>query len=424
MSREHHKWRIGKPPPTIRAHSLAKHRVLRSYLETYVAVLTSNPRQTQFKLTLVDGFAGGGRYLEVGSKEERPGSPLIMLQAMKAAAGAARAGRRSSEFNLDVEYFFIEKDRQALEFLHSVRTESEFRGLLDSKIRLIQGEFVPEVPRIVEFVKNRGRAGRVIWVVDQFGYLDAPLPTIGTILAELDNAEVILTIATDFLIDYLNDSDETQERMNRLGMVLPSTSIRDAKIDREWRRIIQFLLYKEIPQKTGAAFYTPFFIRSPESHRDFWLIHLSGHYRARGVMVGLHWQESTSFAHYGRSGLRMLGYDPKTDREWTKQNFLPGFYFDQTALVSSQEELLEQLPKHFHEFRQGITFADAFAQLTNDTPVTAEIMKEVIRDLAAQGVLDVRDSSGLTSRRAGVQHDTDVIFPSRQKRLFLPRGGK
>src|SRR5262249_32936651 len=121
--------------------------------------------------------------------------------------------------------------------------------------------FVPAVPGIIDFVRSRGTAGRAIWVLDQFGYLDAPLPTIGTILRELENAEVILTIATDFLIDYLNESDETQRRMERLGMVLPPKSIRDAKVDREWRRMIQFLLYKEIPQRTGAAFYTPFFIR-------------------------------------------------------------------------------------------------------------------------------------------------------------------
>src|SRR5947208_13207761 len=99
MSRKCHKWREGHEPPTIRAHSLAKHRVLRAYLERYVSVLTANPRQKQFKLTLVDGFAGGGKYLEAGSREERPGSPMIMLQAMKSARDAARAARTTSEFN-------------------------------------------------------------------------------------------------------------------------------------------------------------------------------------------------------------------------------------------------------------------------------------------------------------------------------------
>src|SRR5438552_4194135 len=109
MTSDCHSWSIGKDPPLIRPHSLAKHRVLKSYLERYVAVLTSNPRSEQLRLTLIDGFAGGGIYLDSRSKEERPGSPLIMLEAMQSAAVAAQQAR-SKDFHLDVEYFFIEKN--------------------------------------------------------------------------------------------------------------------------------------------------------------------------------------------------------------------------------------------------------------------------------------------------------------------------
>ena len=73
MGSEHHHWQIGNSPPEIRPHSLAKHRVLRGYLERYVSVLTVKPAQETLRLTLVDGFAGGGRYLDSRTKEERPG---------------------------------------------------------------------------------------------------------------------------------------------------------------------------------------------------------------------------------------------------------------------------------------------------------------------------------------------------------------
>ena len=204
-----------------------------------------------------------------------------------------------------------------------------------------------------------------------------------------------------------------------VGICLPSKTIGTAKEARNWRRTIQFALHREIPERTGAKFYTPFFIRSADSHRDFWLIHLSGHFRARDVMVGLHWKESTSFAHYGRSGLRMLGYDQQYDAEWTKQHMLPGFFFDETALVASQEELLEQLPEKISTFGDGVVFNDLFSKLTNECPVTIEIMQGVLTDLAKQEVIQVRDKSGATTRRAGIQHGSDIIIPSRQKRLFL-----
>jgi three-Cys-motif partner protein len=418
MGRENHTWKLGKEPPFIRPHSLAKHRVLRAYLERYVSVLTGNPRQDQFRLTLIDGFAGGGIYLDSRSKEERPGSPLIMLEAMHAASINAQQAR-SKPFNLDVQYFFIEKRRQSLEFLKNTLRDSEYRDQIEDKIQLLNGEFEPQVSRIIEFVKSRGPAGRAIFVLDQCGYMDVPLPAIKRILAELENAEVILTFATGFLIDYLSEDATTQEMLARTGISLPSQTIATAKKNREWRRIIQFALHQQIPQKTGAKYYTPFFIRSADSGRDLWLIHLSGHFRARDVMVGLHWEESTNFAHYGRSGLRMLGYDQSKDADWTKQKMLPGFYFDDTALVSSQEELFQQLPEQIYPHKDGIVFNRLFADLTNECPVTASIMKEVVSELARLGEIRVLSKDG-TARRNGIGHGTDVIIPSRQKRLFLP----
>jgi three-Cys-motif partner protein len=91
-SHEKFEWRIGSEPPLIETHSLAKHRVLKSYLERYVSVLTSNPRQDVLRLSLIDGFAGGGLFIDARTKEDRPGSPLIMLQAMKEAEAAAQKG--------------------------------------------------------------------------------------------------------------------------------------------------------------------------------------------------------------------------------------------------------------------------------------------------------------------------------------------
>lgn len=419
MAAEHDRWQNDAPPPPIRPHSLAKHRVLKSYLERYVDVLTRNIRQEHLRLTLIDGFAGGGLYLDCRTKEERPGSPLIMLNAMQAAAVKVQE-RRTKSFNLDVEYFFIEKDYEASEYLKKTIADSPFAALLPERIRVINGNFTEHFQQIIDFVQRRGRAGRAIFVLDQFGYLDAPMGTIRFILAKLDNAEVILTFAADYLIDYLNGDEQTQKILAKAGIPLPARDIKTAKEQREWRRIIQFALHGRIREETGARYYTPFFIRSTDAHRDFWLIHLSGHYRARDVMVGLHWQQCTDFAHYGRAGLRMLGYDPARDAEWTKQRMLSGFYFDQTALVESQEELACQLPEKIFAYHDGVAFKDFFAELTNDCPVTADIMKAVLSELAAEGHIHVKDKTGQV-RRKRVTHNSDIIIPSRQTRLIFQR---
>ncbi|MFV0445106.1 MAG: hypothetical protein ACK5Q5_16140 [Planctomycetaceae bacterium] len=97
---------------------------------------------------------------------------------------------------------------------------------------------------------------------------------------------------------------------------------------------------------------------------------------------------------------------------------LPGFYFDETALVSSQEELMAQLPERLFAHRDGIEFNNLFAKLTNECPVTAKIMQGVLADLMREGVLQVRDRTGTKTRRSGIQHGSDILIPSRQKRLF------
>jgi three-Cys-motif partner protein len=342
-----------------------------------------------------------------------------MLEAMDVAAARARE-KRSKPFNLDVDYFFIEKKHESFEYLREVLSESKYRKLLDQKVHLLQDEFSSQAPKIIEFVKQTGRARRSIFVLDQCGYSDVPLSTIRLILQELPNAEVILTFAVDSLIDYLSTNEQTQQLLAKIDISLSPQTIGEAKLRIGWRRKIQFLLHHEIPEKTGAKYYTPFFIRSHDAHRDYWLIHLSGHFRARDVMVGLHWKENTSFAHYGGSGLHMLGYNQETDSVLTGQNFLPGFYFDDTALESSRESLTQQLPERVAAYSNGVAFNDFFAQVTNDCPVTADLMKQVLNDLAKEGQFDVRDESGQRKRSGIIRAGSDIILPSRQMRLSFP----
>ena len=77
------KWHPDEPPPQIEAHSRAKLTVLRSYLRAYLDRLNLNPQREEFKLDLVDGFAGGGTFRDGG--ETLSGTPLIMLEESAAA---------------------------------------------------------------------------------------------------------------------------------------------------------------------------------------------------------------------------------------------------------------------------------------------------------------------------------------------------
>src|SRR5215218_2974064 len=60
--------------PALANHSQAKLNVLRTYIENYIQILcTGKPGQDRFRLTLVDGFAGGGIY-----EGQKFGSPFVL----------------------------------------------------------------------------------------------------------------------------------------------------------------------------------------------------------------------------------------------------------------------------------------------------------------------------------------------------------
>lgn len=415
MADPHHDWRVGEPEPIIRAHSLAKHRVLEQYLLRYVDVLTSNLRIPEFRLTLVDGFAGGGLYRDWQTKERRFGSPLLMLRAMRDANVSAQTRRSRKDFHLDVEYFFVEKSPDAFAFLQAVIRDSEFRHLAPDRVKLFNDEFINCVHPIINHIRNRGRGSRAIFLLDQCGYAEVPFLAIREILSTLGNAEIILTFAADSLIDYLGAQNSMQPTLTRLGLDLTPEQLMSAKQHANWRLAIQILLHRELIKNSGAKFFTPFFVRSKDAHRDLWLIHLSNHARARDVMTELHWVENRSFAHYGGPGLMMLGYDQDCDERISGQSFL----FDDIALTRTKESLVGQLPERISRHGDGITFSTFFAELTNETPATSDIIKAALADLLIEGEIEIRDETGLVQRQSGVQRRSDVLKRSAQKSLFV-----
>ncbi len=185
----------------------------------------------------------------------------------------------------------------------------------------------------------------------------------------------------------------------------------------EWKRTIQFGLHQDIQKQSGAKFYTPFFIRSEEAHRDYWLLHLSNHPKARDVMMELHWQLHNHFVHYGRAGLNMLGYSPSHDLEL--QGYSKGlFEFNQEARNATDLALLDDIPRRVIHHKNGITFEEFFKTVTNETPATRQILADAIRELSKNRELDILDSSGKRRDLGVIPRNDDILQVPRQMKLL------
>jgi three-Cys-motif partner protein len=207
MVATHYDWEIGGALPTLQRHSSVKHGLLRDYLVEYFLTLVSSPHQDHIKLTIVDGFCGGGRYADEDSGKEAPGSPIVILKAIKEAEfRIVSQQQRKKPIHFDVELICIDEDMGALNHLKWVLDEEGYGDKLEKEeIRLLHGTFESHAETVINRAKERSRiSGKAIFVLDQYGYSEVPSNRLKTICTGLSKAEVILTFNVDSLINYLS----------------------------------------------------------------------------------------------------------------------------------------------------------------------------------------------------------------------------
>jgi len=416
MSSDKYSWSHGDTPPVLEAHSLAKHAVLRSYVRRYIEVLTSNPRRDSLNLTLVDGFAGGGEYLYGGRSS--PGSPMILLEEV-ACAQARFDTERTKPFRLTADFAFVELLKPNLDFLEHTIQASVYRPLMNDAIHLINASFQSALPDIISRIRSRGRAHRCIFFLDQYGYTEVSFNAIRTILTSLQNPEIIVTFNVDSLIDYLVEDEAFLKGVKPVELSL--SDVRDMLVlkgQREARWLIQNLLYQHVRDKTGAPYYTCFFIKSPASHRSYWLLHISKHPKARDEMALRHWALSNHFVHHGRAGIQMLGFDPEKDINQIPMDFL----FDDDANARAKSALMEQLPRLIFSNAQlranPPTLGSLFTDICNDTPATTHQVGDVLVKLRQETEIEILSEDRRPKPRSRQIGWNDIILPARQRSML------
>jgi hypothetical protein len=222
------------------------------------------------------------------------------------------------------------------------------------------------------------------------------------------------------LIDYLAEDEAFLKAVKPIELTL--NDVRDMlalKGQREARWLIQNLLYQHFRDKTGAPFYTCFFIKSSASHRSYWLLHISKHPKARDEMALRHWAMSNHFVHHGRAGIQMLGFDPERDISQIPMDFL----FDDDADARSKTALMEQLPRFIFGRADGgepTTLGSLFTRICNETPATTRQLADVLVDLRQESEIEILSEDRRPKPRSLQIEWGDVILPARQRSMFSP----
>ena len=406
------KWKNGGLP-AIEPHSEAKLNVLRNYVEDYICILCAGGfgRDT-FKITLVDGFAGGGAYL--GGKF---GSPFVFLQAVAAAEARINA-TREKPLTIDCHYYFVEKSQSNFQCLRFQLEKSGYKHQLDKTIFLRQGEFQEHRAQIVADTKARFTRGgsRVIFFLDQCGYTDVDPRVLNAISRELNNkAEFIINFAVGWLIDFVENTPKFRTMLSDLGLdseISPEDLIRAKDCSgSDWRYVIEAIIGPAFRKIAGARFFSPFYIAPSDNHRGYWLLHLAPHMRARSAMLDVYWHNANGHRHFGHLGLNMLAYKAQAD----PSGYLLGFGFDAVTKQAAKTALKGDFARVIRDnHTDGIPVGEFAAKYCNHTIANETLIAEAINDLSNEQAVTVRGPKGKPKRSEKILPN-DIVFPCNQE---------
>ncbi|WP_072386534.1 three-Cys-motif partner protein TcmP [Hyphomicrobium sp. CS1BSMeth3] len=397
-------------------HSHRKHKIVREYFSDYLHVRCRLPQQSKFRLAVVDAFAGGGRYA-CGT----PGSPIIFIQELERVVEALNVTRATNGMaTLDVEALLIFNDRDvaAIAALKQVVAPLEAQiksscSRLHLRVEYRNDTFENVYPDIKALLR-RGQFSNVLFNLDQCGHTHVATPTLTDILLSFRSAEIFYTFVIDTLVNFLNTSKPAilQAQLSPLGIAPEQIiSLQSAMLSRqEWLGAAERIVFDVF--KGCAPFVSPFSINNPEGWR-YWLIHFANSPRARQVYNNVLHDNSSMQAHFGRSGLDMLVYDPRHDAPDL-------FLFDGPSRQRSMTQLLDDIPRLVSARGDVISVEEFYQAVYNVTPAHSDDIHAAIAD---HPDMEVITPTGGERRRANTITIGDTIRLKNQ-RSFFPMFGR
>lgn len=422
-------WVVGSSPPPLDPHSVVKHEIVREYLSRYVQVLMSNYVIDRLVLSIVDGFAGGGEYRDEKNGEFVPGSPQIVIDALTEQEVLLNVGREKPR-TLDVRYYFVEKIRSSFEYLNALLTTRYGAHRIGQDVVPLLGSFQKNFSGIRDDIKRRSRKHRSIFLLDQYSWDQVSGALLKEIFSTIEGAEVILTFAVDSLVSFLADNHQSREKMAKMGFAEyidweALESLRGTS-GPAWRAAIQRNLANALIRTSGAQHSTIFYVTPLGSTPwTYWLVHLSNNYKARDVMMEIHWTKSNQFSHYLEPDIFTLGYSASKDKEVTGQDALvfgEEFHFDNIAAQKCTSGLERKLvPWVFGKGDQSVTFRQLAHDVGSNTPATEKMLKLSLDEAIRSGdiIVNTKDG-GRRMKGSSLQSDDALSAPKQRSLIYLP----
>lgn len=407
MKTDGYSWTNGA---TLDDHSRRKHAILRDYFRQYLTVRCQIAQQTKFRLAIVDGFAGGGRY-SCGTA----GSPILFIEELERTLDEINIRRAAQGMGaVEIEALLIfndaQKDVTAMLKSYCDPLEAALKAKpskLHIQIAYFSEEFEAAYPGIKQLIVE-GRFRNVLYNLDQYGYASVSLGTLQDILRtpSAPSTEVFYTFAIETLLTYLSARDP-----GLLKRQLAQFNIRQADMKAlegvmtkdEWLGAAERLVFDAL--KSCARYVSPFSIRNPKGWR-YWMLHFANNYRARQEYnMVLH--SAGELAHFGRSGLHMLHYNPDQDGKL--------YLFDNAGRITARDQLLQDIPRLVSESGDAMPVGEFYEAAYSETPAHKD---DIHSAMLTSEDLEIATPNGGVRRSANSIEVGDIIRLKNQRSFF------
>jgi three-Cys-motif partner protein len=378
-------------------HTARKLKIIREYVADYVRIRCQIPQQRLFRLAIVDGFAGGGRY-EGG----HPGSPVVFAEEIIRSAKAINLSRKVQDFaplaihcHLHVNDIDAGVIQMLMGELQPLMTESKEVENLTLTLESSILAFDQAYPVIKTKLQERNFSN-VLFNLDQCGHSLVDIATLRDIIKTFGSPEIFYTLAINAFISFLQKSNPGRlvGQFAHFGVAMPSIQ-ETVLTDRKWMGAAEKLIYDVLQE--CAPHLSPFSIHNPEGW-SYWLVHFVKSHKGREAFNNVLHKNSSSQAHYGRSGLRMLSYNPNEEQQL--------FLFDQAGRDRSVSELHSDIPDLVAKNGDAIEFSEFLEQVYSQTPAHGDDIRKVIID---NDDLEVFTPNGGLRQKASQIRSEDTI---------------
>ncbi|MBO6727831.1 MAG: three-Cys-motif partner protein TcmP [Rhizobiaceae bacterium] len=402
-------------------HTKRKLKILDDYLFDYLTIRCQLPQQQKFRLAIVDGFAGGGRY-RCGSA----GSPIVFIQGLERALNKInidRAVQGLGEIELECLLILNDRDADVVELLKTNCAPLLAAIKTQSPKLHVQPVFMAETferayPGIKALIQ-RGRYRSVLFNLDQCGVSQINLDTVLNIMNVSPSVEIFYTFVVKSLLAYLSKNNPTllASQLRALDVsASEQTKLHEGKSNDAWMGAAERLVFENFHR--FARYVSPFSINNPDGWR-YWLIHFSNSYRARQAYNMVLHANASMQAHFGRSGLNMLSYDPRDDEG-------QAYLFDTSGRQNARDQLMYDIPRLVTDQGDAIGVEAFYEGIYNLTPAHRDDIHTAIGN---NPDLEVFTPSGGKRQKSTTISAGDTLKLKSQKSFFpmfppLPSKGR